>query len=455
MQTIMEENLKISVAGIRGIYPNFLTPEVVYKFGLSYANFLKEKNIYVGRDTRISGEVLKYALISSLLFSGKNIIDLDISPTPIVEYAVEKSKKAGGVIITASHNPIEYNGIKFLSKKGTFLNEKEGKKLIELYKKEKISFKKIPGKVISDLKIKEKYFEEIYKKVEIEKIKNCNFKVVVDVCQGVGALYTKVFLSALNCNVEILNEKPYGIFSHDPEPKKETLKQLSKYIKEKGANIGFAQDPDGDRLAIVDEKGNIVGEELVLAICIKNILEKIKTPIVVNLSTSMVIDYIAKIYGVKVYRTKIGEVNVVEKMKKVKAIIGGEGNGGVIYPPVHYGRDSFVAMSLILEYMAKKEKKLSEIVSEFPVYFMKKEKYEIEVSKIKKIMEKIKEKYKKEKIDFTDGIKIIRKDGWIHIRPSGTEPVLRLVVESVDEKILNKYIEKFNSFIFEKCHWIV
>ncbi len=448
MQIVMEKNFKISVAGIRGIYPYFLTPEIVYKFGLSYANFSKEKDIYVGRDTRISGEVLKYALISSLLFSGKNIIDLDIAPTPLVEYAVEKNKKAGGVIITASHNPIEYNGIKFLSKKGTFLNEKESKKLIELYKKGKFSFNKIPGKVMSCPEIKEKYFEEIYKNVDIEKIKKSHFKVVGDVCQGVGALYTKDFLSGLNCNIEILNEKPYGVFSHDPEPKKETLKQLSKYIKEKGADIGFAQDPDGDRLAIVDEKGNIVGEELVLAICIKNILEKIKTPIVVNLSTSMVVDSVAKVYGVKVYRTKIGEVNVVEKMKKVKAIIGGEGNGGVIYPPVHYGRDSFVAMSLILEYMAKKERKISEIVSEFPPYFMIKEKYEIEVAKIKKIIEKIKEKYKKEKIDFTDGIKIIRKDGWIHIRPSGTEPVLRLVVESVDKETSDKYLDEIKGLIF-------
>jgi len=443
----MFNNLKISVAGIRGIYPEDLSPEIAYKFGLSYGNFLKEKNIYVGRDTRISGEVLKYSLISSLIATGKNVIDLDIAPTPLVEFAVEKSKNVGGVIITASHNPFQYNGIKFLSKKGTFLNDREGDKLIELYRKGDFKLSKTPGKIFQDNQIKNRYFEEIYRNVEIEKIKKCNFKVVVDVCQGVGALYTKDFLTGLNCNIEILNEKPYGVFFHDPEPKKETLKQLSKYIEEKKVDIGFAQDPDGDRLAIVDEKGNIVGEELVIAICIKNILEKIKTPIVVNLSTSMVVDYIAKIYGVKVYRTKIGEVNVIEKMKKVKALVGGEGNGGVIYPLVHYGRDSFVAMSLILEYMARKEKKLSEIVSEFPSYFMKKEKYEIEVAKIKKIIEKIKKRYKKEKIDFTDGIKIIKKDGWIHIRPSGTEPVLRLVVESVDKKISDKYLDEIRELI--------
>lgn len=446
----MFQGLKISVSGIRGVYPSSLNPEVVYNFGLAYGNYLKENTVYVGRDTRISGETLKYAIISSLIATGKNIIDLDIAPTPFVEFFVEKDKKAGGIIITASHNPFEYNGIKFLSPKGTFLNEKEGEKLLEIYKERKFVLSEIPGEVKFKIGLKDKYFEEIYKRVDILKIKGNNFKIIVDVCQGVGSLYTKEFLEGLNCKVEILNEKPLGIFSHDPEPNKKTLKQLSQYIKEKKADIGFAQDPDGDRLAIVDGKGNIIGEEMVLAICIKNVLEKIKTPIVVNLSTSMVIDFIAKNFGVNVYRTKIGEVNVVEKMKKVKSLIGGEGNGGIIYAPVHYGRDSFVGMALILEYLAKEGKSLSEILSEFPQFFMKKEKYKVEFSKIKKIMEKIKKKYKNEKINLIDGIKIIRNDGWIHIRPSGTEPVLRLVVESRDEKILNKYLEEFESFIFQK-----
>ncbi|MFN4227483.1 MAG: phosphoglucosamine mutase [Candidatus Ratteibacteria bacterium] len=441
------KNLKISVSGIRGIYPSDLNFEIVYKFGLAYGNFLKEKNIYIGRDTRISGEVLKHILISALLTTGKNVIDLGIAPTPVVEFFVEKNKKVGGIIVTASHNPIEYNGIKFLSSKGTFLNEKEGEILLEIFKKEKFLLAKKPGELFIEKDISNKFFKAILENINSEKIKECNFKVAVDVCQGVGALYTKEFLEQLNCKVEILNEKPYGIFAHNPEPKKETLKQLSKFIKTKNIDIGFAQDPDGDRLAIVDEKGNIVGEEKVLAICVKNILEKIKTPVVINLSTSMLIDYLAKQFDVKVYRTKIGEVNVVEKMKKVKAIIGGEGNGGVIYSPVHFGRDSFVAMALILEYMAKNGKTISEIVSEFPVYYMEKKKYQIQIQKIKQIMEKLKRKYDKEKIDLSDGIKIIRKDGWIHIRPSGTEPVLRLIVETESKKSLKKYLEEFAASI--------
>ncbi|MCM8804704.1 MAG: phosphoglucosamine mutase [Candidatus Omnitrophica bacterium] len=444
----MFQGLKISVAGVRGIYPSSLTPEVVYNFGLAYGNYLKEKIVYIGRDTRISGETLKYAIISSLLATGKDVIDLKIAPTPFVEFVVEKDGNAGGIIITASHNPFKYNGIKFLSSKGIFLNEKEGRKLLKIYKGKKFVLSEVPGEVKFKIDLKDKYFEEIYKEVDILKIKKNNFKVIVDVCQGVGSLYTKEFLERMDCKIEILNEKPLGIFSHDPEPNKKTLKQLSQYIKEKKADIGFAQDPDGDRLAIVDEKGNIIGEELVLAICVKNILEKVKTSIVVNLSTSMVIDFIAKNFGVNVYRTKVGEVNVVEKMKRVNSLIGGEGNGGVIYPKVHYGRDSFVAISLILEYLSKREKSLSEIVSEFPTYFMKKEKYEIEPKKIKNIMKRLIKKYENEKIDLKDGIKIIRKNGWIHIRVSGTEPVLRMIVESKSEKILEKYIEEFKSFIF-------
>ncbi|HOK56500.1 MAG TPA: phosphoglucosamine mutase [bacterium] len=443
----MIEKLKISVAGIRGIYPSELTPEIAYKFGLAYGFYLKEKNIYIGTDTRISSEVLKYALISSLLAKGKNVIDLGIMPTPIIEFAVEKNKRAGGVIVTASHNPFQYNGIKFLSTKGTFLNERENRKLLEIYKKTEISLSKKPGRIKTETQIEDIYFQEIYNNVDIEKIKEKKLKIIVDVCQGVGAIFTKKFLENMNCTVEIINEKPYGIFVHDPEPKKETLKQLSKIVKEKNANIGFAQDPDGDRLAIVDEKGNIIGEEMVLAICVKNILEKIKSPVVVNLSTSMVIDEIAEKFGVKVYRTKIGEVNVVEKMKKIKSLVGGEGNGGVIYSSVHYGRDSFVGMALILDYISRKEKKISEVVSEFPEYFMVKEKYKIEPHKIKEILKKIKNKYSKEKIDYLDGVKIVRKDGWIHIRPSGTEPILRLIIESKDRKILNEYLEEFRAIL--------
>lgn len=441
----MNDELKISVSGIRGKYPDSINPEIVYKFGLAYGKFLKEKKVYVGRDTRLSGEVLLYSLISSLLITGKDVFLTGISPTPLIEFIVEKDRKAGGVIITASHNPSQYNGIKFLSSKGTFLNERENKKLMEIYKNEKFEIKEEPGKVFTCDKTTE-FFEEIYKNVNKKEIEKSKFKVVIDVCQGVGALFTKSFLEGLGCDVKILNEKPYGVFSHDPEPKRETLKQLSFNVKKFMADIGFAQDPDGDRLAMVDEKGQIIGEEMVLALSVTNILEKKKGPVVVNLSTSSIIDDIAGKFNAKVYRTKIGEVNVVEKMKRVKSVIGGEGNGGVIFPSVHYGRDSFVGMALILEYMATKGKKISEILKDFPEYFMVKKKIPISSKKIPVLMEKLKETYRKERLNLLDGVKIIRKDGWIHIRASGTEPVLRLIIETKDREKLRLYLEEFENF---------
>lgn len=440
----MESKLKISVSGIRGKYPESINPEIVYKFGLAYGKFLKWKKVYVGRDTRLSGEVLLYSLISSLLASGKNLVLTGISPTPLIEFLVEKDKKAGGVIITASHNPQEYNGVKFLSSKGTFLNESENEKLMKIYKEGKFKIDK-PGKLDYQQKSQE-FFEEIYKNVNKKEIEKSKFKVVVDVCQGVGAIFTENFLKGFGSDVKILNEKPYGIFSHDPEPKRDNLKELSISVKENIADIGFAQDPDGDRLAIVDENGNIIGEEMVLALCVKNVLESRKGPIVVNISTSSIIDDIAKEFNVKLYRTKIGEVNVVEKMKNVKSVIGGEGNGGIIFPSVHYGRDSFVGMALILEYMAKKGRKISEILREFPEYFMIKKKFEISENKFRKLIERLKERYYKERMNLEDGIKIIRKDGWVHIRGSQTEPVVRLIIETKDEKTLNQYLEEFENF---------
>jgi len=443
------ENLKISVAGIRGKYPFPLSPEIAYKFVLSFAKLVKEKKIFVCTDTRISREVLKHSVISALLFAGKNVVDMEISPTPTAEYIVEKTGNSAGVIITASHNPFQYNGIKFLSGKGTFLNERESKKILEIYNNNSFfKFKKIPGDFIRENYI-ENHFSEIYRKINTEVIKKRKFKVVIDPCQGVGALYTKKFLENLGCEVFLINTEPLGYFSHNPEPVPSSLTQLCEEVKRRKADIGFAQDPDCDRLSIVSEDGKAIGEEYTLVFCLENILEKKKGNVVVNLSTTSLIDFIAEKYGVKVYRTKIGEVNVVEKMKRVKAVIGGEGNGGVIWPEVHYGRDSFVGMALILEYLAEKGKRVSEVYNSLPRFYMVKKKMELDEKKIKKVMEKLKKYYEgKEKINFEDGLKILREDGWIHIRPSGTEPVLRIIIETKTPQKINQYFEEVKDLIF-------
>jgi len=438
-----KKNLKISVAGIRGIYPDEIDPELVFKFAFSFGIYGKGKTFLVGKDTRISGDVLLSSTMSGLLSSGNNVINLGIVPTPMMEFIIEKIEKKYGILITASHNPEKYNGLKFLNNRGVFLNQKEWEDFLKVIKSQKkFNFSSyIPGQIkLREKNYTEFYFKNIYNLVNIEKIKEKKFKVVIDACQGVSSFYTEKFLKGMGCDICIFNKFPPGKFSHEPEPLIENLQQLKKrVIKEKG-DIGFMQDPDCDRLSFVCENGDIPGEELTLAICIDSILEKEKSSVVVNLSTTSLIDNICKKHQVKIYRTKIGEINVVDKMKTMKSRVGGEGNGGVIWGKVHYGRDSFVGMAILLEKMAIENKKISEIVRNYPKYYMIKKKYK--VKSIEKILQRVKGFYKKEKIDLTDGIKIIRENGWIHIRKSGTEPVIRIIIEGNDKKVSESFLKE-------------
>ncbi|MBN1446252.1 MAG: phosphoglucosamine mutase [Candidatus Omnitrophica bacterium] len=439
----MKNGLQISVSGIRGIYPDFLTSEVANLFGLSFGSYVRKKKVFICRDTRVSGESLKQAVITGLLCTGKDVVDLGIAATPELAYVLEKIEKSPGVVITASHNPGEYNGIKFFSGEGIYLNSGEGAKLLNIYEKRAFTVAENPG-FLSSAGYTEKYFGAVYNAVDIEKIKKRRFRVVVDVCQGVGALLTERFLAGMGCEAVIINKEPPGVFSHNPEPLAENLGGLSESVVSEKADIGFAQDPDGDRLAFVCEDGEIPGEEMTVVLCIKNFLEKKKSPVVVNLSTTSLVEETAKSFGVEVYRTKIGEINVVEGMKKNGSLIGGEGNGGIVCSDVHYGRDSFVGMALILEYIAKRRKRISEIAEELPKYFMLKKKVKIEGKDTSGIIEELKKEYaSKDELNLEDGIKIIRRDGWIHIRPSGTEPVLRIYAEGKTEETAEKYLSEF------------
>lgn len=439
--------IKISVAGVRGIYPDEINSNLAFRFAFAFGNYGKGKEFLTGRDTRESGDVLTSSVISGILSAGKNVTDLGIIPTPLMEFIIEKVKKSYGVLITASHNPLEYNGLKFLNKKGNFLNENDWKEFLTILKNiEKKEFSKKPGKLkTSQIDYTDIYFQTIYKSVNIKKIRSKKFKVVVDTCQGVSSFYTEQFLKDMGCEVIVFNTFPPGKFSHNPEPTVKNLKYLKRKVIEEKADIGFMQDPDCDRLAFVCENGYIPGEEITLVVCLDSILSKEKTPVVVNLSTTSLIDYICEKHNVKIFRTKVGEINVVEKMRRIKSRAGGEGNGGVIWGKVHYGRDSFVGMSLILEKMAEENRKISEIIKDYPEYSMIKEK--IKIKDKNKFMEKIKSIYKNEKIDLTDGVKILRKDGWIHIRPSGTEPVIRIIVEAETEKTAQKYLSEIYSHI--------
>ena len=441
--------IKAGVSGIRGEYNTALTKEAIINFIEAYIYFLGKRiknGIVLGRDTRNSGPEIYQLIYNYLKIKGIKIIPAGILPTPSVQFAVRYFKASGGIIITASHNPKNDNGLKFLSNKGIFLNKKEINIVIGRYNKiSKDEFKyKINLKALSKVeKKKENKNQELIIKNHISRIKNIinldkirkrKFKVVIDACNGAGTFVAKKLAHNFGFNLIGIHMKPTGDFERFPEPIPENLKVLGNVVKKNKADIGFAQDPDADRLAIVDEKGSPIGEDLTLVLAANQYLKTINkknVKIVTNLSTTFLLDKIAEKYKAKLFRTPIGEINVVDKMIKISADIGGEGNGGVILPRIGYGRDSLTAIGLILEFLASTQKKLSETLSEFPEYFMVKDKLKVtEEILIKKGLRNIINIYKDQKFDTQDGIKIIFKNSWLHVRPSNTEPIVRFIAEA-------------------------
>lgn len=461
------ENLKISISGIRGQYSTGLTKETIINFMDAYVSFLGgkiKKGLVIGRDTRISGPEI-YKLIYNHLKSKKiKVILLGIVPTPTVQLAVRHHKTAGGIIITASHNPKGDNGLKFLSEKGIFLIKNEIDKVIKRYNvlnkkdfKYKFNLNSLNKK---EKNIEDKNQKEIIKNhinkikniIDVRAIKKRKFKVVIDACNGAGTSVVKLLSENFGFKLIGLHMKPQGNFERSPEPIPENLKKLGEIVKETKADIGFAQDPDADRLAIVNDMGEPIGEDNTLVLAVDQYLRKNKKKglkVATNLSTSQAVDDVAKKYNAKIYRTPIGEINVVKTMIAKKVDIGGEGNGGVILPKVGYGRDSLCGIGLILEFLASTNKKLSEKLKEFPKYIMIKDKIKVISERvIQKGLIKIKKEFKDNKIDMQDGIKIIFNNSWLHVRASNTEPIVRFIAEAPTfekaKSLINKAKEIFN-----------
>jgi phosphomannomutase len=388
----------------------------------------------VGRDSRTSGEMIKSAVISGLLSTGCSVVDLGICATPTVEIAVHGLKARGGIIITASHNPIQWNALKFVGSDGIFLSPKENQKLFDLVQNNRIKYQpwnKI-GKVSFDSHWNTKHIERILRLqyVNAKKIRRKKFKVVLDCCNGAGGVVSPHLLKALGCTVIELNCQPNGLFPHAPEPIPQNLTSLCRAVKKHRADFGFANDPDVDRLAIVSEKGIPLGEEATLALATRFILaKKPNSHVVTNISTSRMIDDIVKESGPKVYRTKVGEAHVARKLKQVKGRIGGEGNGGVILPDLHYGRDALVGMALILEFLAESGKSVSRLASELPRYFMVKGKARL-TRNFERNLSRLKRKYSHGKINLLDGLRIDYDDFWFQVRKSNTEPQVRIIAEA-------------------------
>ena len=434
----MSGTLMKSVSGIRGIVGESFTPELICKAAPAFAKYAGGGTVIVGRDSRPTGEALSMNIISSLLLSGCDVVDIGIVPTPTVQIMVEELKAAAGIVVSASHNPVEWNALKLINKEGTFLFPGEVKKFFALMEGQ-LPFKKWDkvGSLTKRSDASEIHINKILKEIDSAGIKKKKLHVVIDSVNGAGSLITPELLEKLGCKVTCINCIPDGIFPRGAEPLPENLDMLSKAVIKNKAHIGFAQDPDADRLAIVDEKGVPLGEEYTITMVADHLLSKKKGRVVVNLSTTRAVEDIAARYGVPFTRTKVGEINVVENMKKKGARIGGEGNGGVISPDLHLGRDSLAGIGYILEMIAERNIPVSEIKKSMPQYYMKKGKLKLKsMTQVPAIIEKIKAEYAGEKISTLDGLRIdfVKSgellNGWIHLRSSNTEPVFRVIAES-------------------------
>ncbi|MBL4700693.1 MAG: phosphoglucosamine mutase [Phycisphaeraceae bacterium] len=443
--------LMITISGLRGLIGKTLTPTVAAQYGQAvgmwFKSQMKKPTIVVGRDSRPSGLMIQNAFVSGLSAVGCKVIILGIATTPGVGLMIGRLHADGGVVITASHNPIQWNGIKVLTSQGIAPSPKKAQQIIDLFHQnqpEYVPVTKIKP-VETDSTLTKIHARTILRHIDVDIIRRRRIKVVLDSVHGAGGPETLVLLKELGVELIHLYAKPTGHFPHGAEPTKEHLTELATEVKKHKAAIGFAQDPDADRLAIVDNKGNYIGEEYTLALCAKHLFAenpKAKKIAVTNLSSSRILDDVAAKYGGKVYRSAVGEANVAKRMQKENALLGGEGNGGIIWPKIGYVRNSLVGIALILEMLAKQDKSLSKIASTIPSYAIVKDKVDIKPGMADTIEPALRSVFGDAIFDTQDGVRVDWKDCWVHVRPSNTEPILRLIAEAPDNAACEKLIAK-------------
>ena len=435
-----------SISGIRGTIggiPNDnLTPIDIVKFTAAYATLLltesngKSRKIVVGRDGRISGAMVKNLVIATLNAMGFDVIDVDYSTTPTVEMAVVFEKADGGIILTASHNPKEWNALKLLNNKGEFIDANQGQQILAIAQNDHIEFVSVEklGTIIPDSNSLQKHIDAVinYPMVDIQAIKKAKFKIVIDVVNSTGAIAVPALLKALGLkDIIVINEEVTGNFAHNPEPLPEHLTQLSREVVQQNAHLGIAVDPDVDRLCFVCEDGTMFGEEYTLVAVADYMLGIKKGNSVSNMSSTRALRDVTEKHGGIYTPSAVGEVNVVNKMKAVQAVIGGEGNGGIIVPDLHYGRDALIGIALFLTHLANSKKTCKQLRNTYPDYFMSKNKITLDKgTDVGQIFEKIKDKYKHQPINNEDGLKIEFDTDWVHLRTSNTEPIIRIYAES-------------------------
>ena len=455
-----------SISGIRGTIggkvDENLTPIDAVKFAAAYGSWLKEQSgkahvkVVIGRDARISGEMIQNLVQYTLIGLGIDVVNIGLSTTPTVEVAVPMEKADGGIILTASHNPKEWNALKLLNNKGEFVSDQDGKAILKIAQENDFSFATVDhlGKLTYDDQYIDLHIEKVLALplVAPEAIQKKKFRVVVDAVNSTGGIAIPRLLERLSVEVVKLYCEPNGHFPHNPEPLKEHLGDICKRVVEEKADFGIVVDPDVDRLAFITDKGEMFGEEYTLVACADYVLGKAKGNVVSNLSSSRALRDIAQKHGVSYSAAAVGEVNVVTEMKRVEAIIGGEGNGGIIYPELHYGRDALVGVALFLSLLAERGGSVQQLRESYPAYFMSKNKIQLtEQINPDQILKSMKQKYAHEQTTTIDGLKIDFADSWVHLRKSNTEPIIRIYTEAKSQKeadaLAHRFIEEMQALI--------
>ncbi len=439
--------LMVSISGIRGLIGDGLSPEVIVKFTSAYAKLCGPGKIILGRDSRISGMMVKELITGTLSAMGNDIVDIGICPTPTVLFNVKKHSAAGGIAISASHNPNEWNALKLLNDKGEFLTPAQNEKLIQYYSADNYTYEKWDklGKLLIDKEGINSHLNAVLKMkhLQIEKVREKKFKVVLDCVNGAGSYVMPELLTKLGCEIYEIDCDKSGIFPRLPEPIPENLTGTMEEVKKQNADLGIVVDPDVDRLVLITDKGEPFGEENTITQAIKFILSKEKGNAVVNLSTTRGAEDVARENGCELFRSPVGEANVVDEMKKVNAVIGGEGSGGVIYPEVVFGRDALTGTVILLQHLTEFGGSLSELKKALPEYYILKNKIDLGKSDPDSIINKLVEKYRLQNINTSDGLRIDLPDHWVHFRKSNTEPIIRCIVEAETKEKAKKYIDDY------------
>jgi len=434
--------LKISISGVRGVIGQSLTPKLLTRFAQAFGTHTGSGTIVIGRDPRTSGEMVKHAVVAGLLSTGSRVVDIGVCPVPTVQLQVRHRRAQGGIAITASHNPAEWNALKFISSTGLFLDAGQARELLDIYHQgeytrvggaELRTVEEVQG--ATDLHIKS-ILDALGPLPPAQK----KLRVVLDSCNGAGSLVGPKLVEALGAEVIPLNVTPDGSFPRPAEPIAENLGELCRLVKEHKADVGFAQDMDADRLAIVSNEGEPIGEDNTLVLAILYVLGRERGPVVANLSTTSAVSDVAKKFDCPVFLTKIGEVNVTDGMTQHRAVIGGEGNGGVIYPRINFARDSLVGMALVLHLLAASGKSVTELLADIPRYTIVKEKIECASDRIPGVLRAMRQAFAQYQLDTRDGVKVITPDGWLLVRGSNTEPIIRVVAESKTEERARKLV---------------